>query len=167
MVSKLPLTRFDRLQFGILMLSAHASWVLWPLRWAVSHPRISRFATLLSFWGRRIAQRDRPQQIVSQGIPQRDHLDLGQPAYPELPQPAVPALGVDQLRRRSTLLINRLGFRGRHALPPFGHHRGVPAVGRVLVDARVTGLRYRRIHGCAHLRLADRLNVFMLGKTAI
>src|SRR5260370_42352740 len=96
MVSKLHLTRFDRLQFRIPMLSAHASWVLWALRRAVSHSRVSRFATLLSFWGRRIAQSDCPQQIVSQGIPQRDHLDLGQPAYAELPQPAVPALGVDQ-----------------------------------------------------------------------
>src|SRR6266852_4284890 len=62
---------------------------------------------------------------MSQHVQQHDGLHLCQTSYAELVQAPVAGMGVDALGRTGALLVDLLGFRCRHALPPHSATLGV------------------------------------------
>src|SRR5690349_9739925 len=81
-------------------------------------------------------------QVVGQGVPQGDGLDLLQAAHKELRQSPIARLSVGAFSGRRALLVDVLGLATAHALAPFGDTRLVAREWRMRVAAGIARLRH-------------------------
>ena len=79
--------------------------------------------------------------VVGEGVPEDDGLDLFDAAHQQAEQAAVAGLGVDELRGRGALLVDRLGVVAAHAAAPLGDGGRVARQGRVRVTPAARGGR--------------------------
>src|SRR3972149_6470918 len=123
------------------------------------------FFVLFALQRRTSAQRQHTHHIMYQGVPQGDRPNFDQASHAELLQIAVASQGVNTFRRRGPLLIDFLGLRRGHPLPPCAHCRAV-VMSRIMITAvRIFRFLHRGVHRSAFaLHLSD---IFLGGESAV
>src|SRR5260370_3677776 len=102
---------------------------------------------------------------MSQRVQQYDGFHLRQATHPELVQAPVAGVSVHTLGGAGALLVDLLGLRARHALPPLGYLGRIVRTWRVGSTLGVPGGRHPPLHGTA--ALLDLVDVFLLHEAAV